>query len=91
MAFVRAKASSLGAKMWDPAVTGPALPPEASLGAMCPTLEISGQVHRVPGVMSVELDIFPAVRRTPHFPGDPPSEQVSQPCKGRGPRQEPGT
>ena len=91
MAFVRATAASIWAKMWDQAGTGQALPTEASLGAMCPTLEISGQVHRVPGTVSMELDAFPPTQSTAPFPEDHTSEQVCQPRRGRVPRGELGT
>ena len=58
MAFVRATARSFLAKMRDSAGTGQAIPPEASLGETGPTLEISCQVHGVPGTLSVELHAF---------------------------------
>ena len=66
-------------------------PPEASLGATCPTLEISSQVHRVPGVVSVELHPLPAPRRPERFPMNHTSRQVSHPRKGTLPREELGT
>ena len=90
MASIRATASSFQAKMQGLAGAWPSLPPEASLWATCPTLEISCQVHKVPGTVSVELDAFPAVQRTARFPGDHTAEQVSHPGKGGVHREEPG-
>ena len=42
--------------------------PRASLRATCPPLEISGQVHRVPGLVSELTEALPATHRTPRFP-----------------------
>ena len=42
-------------------------PPQASLGSRYPTLEISGEVHRVPYVLSMELDPLPVNRKTVLF------------------------
>ena len=65
-------------------------PPQASLGATCPTLEISGQVHRVPRLVSRELEALPATQRTPSFPVDHTSHQVFPPNArtGRVPRED---
>ena len=41
--------------------------------------------------VSLELDAFPAVQRMAGFPTDHTSQQVSNPRKGRVPREEPGT
>ena len=54
-AFVKAMASWFPAKTRGPAGSGKAPPPEASIEAKFPTLDISGQVDRVAGVISVEL------------------------------------
>ena len=65
--------------------SGPALPPQASLGATCATLHVSGQVHRVHGVVSVELDAFPPTQTTARFPGDHTSERFSHPPQAECP------
>ena len=98
MASVRAKVSSFWARMQGWAGAPQAFPTEASpertlpsLGQPSPTPESSGQDHRVPVTVSMELDTFPAVQRTMRFPGDHTSQQVSHPRKGRVPREEPGT
>ena len=69
----------------------PGPPPQASLWATFPTLEISGQVPRVPGVVSVELVDRPATPRTARFPVAHTSRQVSHPRRGREAREELGT
>ena len=76
-----------------PARLGLALLTEASLREKCPTLEISGQVHRVPGTLAVEMDAGPLTRSTARFPGDHTSRQVSHPHprRGREPREDLGT
>ena len=56
MSFVRAPVSLFQAKMSDLGGLGQALSPEASLWSTCPTLEISSQVHRVPGTVPTSLD-----------------------------------
>ena len=67
-------------------------PPQASLGAMCPTLEIPGQIHGVPGLVSGQLEALPAAQRTTtRFPEDHTSQQVSHPSRGRVPREDLGT
>ena len=98
MASVRAKVSSFWARMQGWAGAPQAFPTEASpertlpsLGQPSPTPESSGQDHRVPVTVSMELDTFPAVQRTMRFPGDHTSQQVSHPRKGRVPREELGT
>ena len=84
MAFVRASAGWFQAKTRGPEVhAGP--PTQASLGATCPTLEISGQVHRVPGLVSRELEALPATQRTAPCLVDHTSQQVSHPAIGRVP------
>ena len=90
MAFVSSSAGWFPAKVRAGQAQGRP-PTTASLGATCPTLEMSGQVHRVPGVVSVELDALPSTRRTARFPVDHTSQQVSHPPKGRVPREELGT
>ena len=84
-------ASWFRAKMPGPAGAGQAPPPKAYLGVTCPTLNISGQVHRVPGIVSVELEALPATQRTACFPVDHTSQQVSHPRRGRVPREDLGT
>ena len=91
MAFDRASAGWFQAKTRGHAGAGQAPPPQANLGPTCPTLEISGQVHRVPGTVSMELDAFPPTQSTAPFPEDHTSEQVCQPRRGRVPRGELGT
>ena len=93
MAFVGGSAGWFRAKMRARAgaVAGQAPQPEASPGATCPTLEISGQVHRFPGVVSVEVDARPAPWKTALFPIDHTPQQVSHPRRGRVPRVELGT
>ena len=66
-------------------------PLQASLGAICPTLELSGQVPRVPGVLSGETEALPAIQRTALFPFDHTSQQLSHPRRGRMPREDLGT
>ena len=68
MAVVRGAAGGFQAERRGRAGAGQAPPPEASLWATCPTLEISGQVPRVPGGVSVELHAGPATQRTGRFP-----------------------
>ena len=63
-------------------------PPQASLWAMCLTFEMSAQVHRVPGVVSVEVDPLPAPSRIAGFLVDHTPWQVSHPRKGRVTREE---
>ena len=53
--------------------------PRASLRATCPPLEISGQVHRVPGLVSELTEALPATQRTARFPVDHTSQQFSHP------------
>ena len=60
-------------------------PPQASLRATCPALEISGQVHRVPGLVSELTEALPATQRTVRFPVDHTSQQPSHPRRGRVP------
>ena len=91
MAFVGATATSFQDKMRNPTGPGQALPPEASLGARCPTLEISCQVHRVSGTLSEELHAVSPTHSTMCFPVDHTSEQISHPRKGRVSREELGT
>ena len=77
--------------MRGPAGAEQASPPKAYLRVTCPTLNISGQVHRVPGIVSVELEALPATQRTACFPVDHTSQQVSHPRRGRVPREDLGT
>ena len=63
-------------------------PPQASLRATGPTLETSGQVHRIPGVVSGETEAFPATQRTARFPVDHTSQHLCHPCRGRVPRED---
>ena len=83
MAPIRAMASSFWAQMPGWAAPRTASPLEASLGARCSTLKISCQDHKVPVTVSVELDAFPAVQSTAHFPGDHTSQQVSHLAKAQ--------
>ena len=90
MAFVRARAGWFPAKMRTPHAH-PGLPttslPQASLGATRPTLEISGQVPRVPGLVTRETEALPATQRTTHFPVGHTSQQSPTPseveCPGK--------
>ena len=90
MAFLRAATGQFRAKTRYPAGSGQAAPPEASLGAMGPTLDISGLLHRVPGVVSVELGALPATQRSDPFPVDPTCQPVSHPARGRVPGKNQG-
>ena len=65
--------------------------PQACLRATGPTLEISCQVHRVPGVVSGETEVLPATQRTPRFLLDPTSQQLSNRGRGSVPREDLGT
>ena len=87
MAFVRAAAGRFRAETRDPAGRGQAAPPEASLGATGPTLDISGLLHRLPGVLSVELEALPATQRSVPLPVDHTCRRVSHPGRGRVPRE----
>ena len=60
-------------------------PPQASLRATCPALEISGQVHTVPGLVSELTEALPATQRTVRFPVDHTCQQLSHPRRGRVP------
>ena len=84
MAFVRAAAGRFRAKTRDPAGRGQAAPPEASLGATGPTPDISGLLHRVPGVVSRGTGSSPrhpevrSFSRGPHLPARlPPRRRQS--------------
>ena len=86
---------SRGCLVWGPEA-GPrmrrqARSPQACLLATGPALEISCQVHRVPGVVSGETEVLPATQRTPRFLLDPTSQQLSNPGRGRVPREDLGT
>ena len=50
-----------------------------------PPLEISGQVHRVPGPVSELREALTATQRTARFPVDHTSQQLSHPRRGRVP------
>ena len=82
MAFVRDPASLVQGH--DAGTAGPwqALPPEASLGATCPKLETSCQVHRV---MSVDQDAFPYTQSPPQFPRHHTYQHISHPVKAECP------
>ena len=86
---------SRGCLVWGPEagprMRGQAPSPQACLRAMGPALEISCQVHRVPGVVSGETEVLPATQRTPRFLLDPTSQQLSNPGRGRVPREDLGT
>ena len=87
MAFVRDETGWIRAKM-----SGQGRPlPQAYLGAMCPTLEIPGQIHGVPGIVSGQLEALPAAQRTARFPEDHTSQWVSHPGRSRVPREDLGT
>ena len=84
MAFVRAAAGRFRAKTRDPAGSGQAAPPEASLGATGPTPDTSGLLHRVPGVVSRGTGSSPrhpevrSFSRGPHLPARlPPRHRQS--------------
>ena len=68
-------------------------PTTASLGATYTTLKMSGQVHRVPGLVSGETEALPATQRTTRSPVGRTSQQLSHPRRGRVPRETwgPGT
>ena len=85
MAFVRAAAGWFSGREAGPRRRKQAPPPQASLRATCPALEISGQVHRVPGLVSELTDALPATQRTVRFPVDHTSQQPSHPRRGRVP------
>ena len=85
MALFRAAAGRFRAETRDPAGSGQAAPAQASLGATGPTLDISGLLHRVPGVVSVELEALPATQRSVPFPVDHTCQPVSHPARGRVP------
>ena len=68
MAFVRAAAGWFSGQEAGPRRRKQAPPPQASLRATCPALEISGQVHRVPGLLSELREALPATHRTKRFP-----------------------
>ena len=81
-----------GARTRGRAGAGQAPPPQASLGATCPTLEIPGQIHGVPGLVSGQLEALPAAQRTTtRFPEDHTSQWVSHRSRGRVPREDLGT
>ena len=86
---------SRGCLVWGPEagprMRGQAPSPQACLRATGPALEISCQVHRVPGVVSGETEVLPATQRTPRFLLDPTSQQLSNPGRGRVPREDLGT
>ena len=84
-----------GCLVWGPEA-GPRMrrqapSPQACLRATGPTLEISCQVHRVPGVVSGETEVLPATQRTPRFLLDPTSQQLSNRGRGSVPREDLGT
>ena len=86
---------SRGCLVWGPEA-GPRMrrqapSPQACLRATGPTLEISCQVHRVPGVVSGETEVLPATQRTPRFLLDPTSQQLSNRGRGSVPREDLGT
>ena len=85
MAFVRAAAGWFSGQEAGPRRRRQAPPPQASLRATCPPLEISGQVHRVPGLVSELTEALPAIQRTVRFPVDHTSQQLSHPRRGRAP------
>ena len=87
---------SRGCLVWGPEA-GPRMrrqapSPQGCLRATGPTLEISCQVHRVPGVVSGETEVLPATQRTPRFLLDPTCQRSPTPaeaeCPGKtwGPR-----
>ena len=86
---------SRGCLVWGPEagprMRGQAPSPQACLRATGPALEISCQVHRVPGVVSGETEVLPATQRTPRFLLDPTSQQLSNRGRGSVPREDLGT
>ena len=91
MASVQVAAGWFRAKTWGGQAQGRPPPTTSLPGATCPTLEISGQVHRVPGLGWGELEVLPATQRTERFPVDATSQQVSHRRRGRVPREDLGT
>ena len=61
MAFVSSAVGWFWAKVRGRVGAGQARPPP---GALCPTLDMSGQVHRVPGVVSLEVEALSPSRKT---------------------------
>ena len=86
MAFVSSVAGWFRAKVRGRARPGQA-PTRSLPRGLCLTLEISSQVHRVPGVVSVELDALPVPLSTARFPVDHTPQQVSHPSKAECPRK----
>ena len=76
-------------RVW--AAAGLAPPPGAFLWATCPTLELNGQLTRVPLGVSVELHAGPATQSNPSFPVAHLFQQVSHPHRGRIPRDDLGS
>ena len=79
MALFRAAAGWFRARTWGRACAGQVPPAQASLGATHPTHEISGQVPRVPGLVSGDLEALPATHGTARFPLHPTSQPFSLP------------
>ena len=79
MAVVRAGAGSFRARTWGRARAGQVPPAPASLRATHPTHEITGQVPRVPELVTRETEALPATQRTVCFPLAHTSHQLSQP------------
>ena len=90
MDSARGRASSLRAHIMGRAGAGPALPTEASLRATCPTLEISGWVHRALGTMSLELDVSRCSRGPQDFLETTLPTRTPPPAKAECPRQKQG-
>ena len=90
-AFVRAAAGWFPPKTQGRAGAGQAPPTTSLPRGNVTTLEISGQVHRVPGLVSGELEALQATPRTARSHVDHTSQQVSHPRRGRAPTEDLGT
>ena len=83
MAFVRAAAGWFTGQEAGPRRRKYAPPPASIPPGNVPPLEISGQVHRVPGLVSELTEALPAIPRTMCFPVDHTSRKLSHPRRGR--------
>ena len=69
MAFLRARASWFRAKTW--VAHAHSVPPSTSLPRVTlPTLELSDHLHRVPRLLSGEMEAHPSTQRIARFPLD---------------------
>ena len=88
MSFIRVEAGWFRAQIWSLSSAGQAPPPEASHWGPVLHPGDTGQVLRVPGVMSGDLETLHAPQRAVGFPVDHASRQVSHPLRGRVSRGE---